>query len=66
MATKKQKREAALAKREKFLRETRESGLRAQAEDKHNQEIKKQAIAAEAKEINDRYGAILANHGIFH
>lgn len=60
MATKKQKREAALAKREEFLREERESGLRAQAMDRAQQEI----IRKEAESLNDRYRAILARHGI--
>lgn len=60
MATKKQKRAAALAKREEFLREERESGLRAQAMDRAQQEI----IRKEAESLNDRYRAILARHGI--
>jgi hypothetical protein len=66
MATKKQKREAALAKREKFLQETKESGLKAQQAERQHREMQKQAIQATANEINARYAAILAKHGIHH
>lgn len=64
MATKKQKREAAMAKREQFMREQRENGLRAQKQDRHNREMQRQQFAAKGREINARYEAILAKHGM--
>ncbi len=59
MATKKQKRAAAQAKREAFLAEVEAVGLKALAEDKVRQEEKRKAYAEAAKEINDRHRAIL-------
>ena len=64
MATKKQKREAALAKREKFMQEERENGLRAQALDRAKQEQHRETIRKNAEALNARYKAILASHGI--
>lgn len=60
MATKKQKREEALAKREAFLAEERQHGLDAQkrAREEHEKEIEK--VKARVNEINRRHRAILA------
>jgi hypothetical protein len=59
MATKKQKREAALARREKFLADERAAGLAAQALD-HDEQAKKNALMqAEADRINQKYENIL-------
>ena len=58
MATKKQKREAALTKREAFMAEIRESGLKALEEDRKRRKearedlmIKEQASATKARAI---------------
>lgn len=64
MATKKQKREAALAKREKFLAEVRADGLEAQRLDQEAQEKQEQLMKAEADRINQRYRNILAKVGV--
>lgn len=61
MATKKEKREAALAKREAFLKEERERGLAAQKRDREEQAEKSRAAAAEANKINARHRQILDN-----
>lgn len=50
MATKKQKREIAQAKREKWLAEQRESGLREQRKDRENREKKLRDAAKEKHE----------------
>lgn len=64
MATKKQKRAAALAKREAMLAEVRENGLRAQAMDQARQAQHREEIRKDAKALNERYRAILSRHGI--
>jgi hypothetical protein len=64
MATKKEKRAAALAKREAFLEEVRESGLAAQQEAREIEAYRQERISADADLINARYRAILARHGI--
>uniref|UniRef100_A0AAU7GXL5 Uncharacterized protein n=1 Tax=Streptomyces phage Scarif TaxID=3158858 RepID=A0AAU7GXL5_9CAUD len=64
MATKKQKREAALAKREKFLKEERERGLAALQADRERRDKEVLEMKQKARSINDHYRAILAQHGI--
>ena len=64
MATKKEKRERSLAKREAFLAEIKASGLRAQAEDRQQQKERSERFAAEARKANQRLETILAMHGI--
>jgi cell fate (sporulation/competence/biofilm development) regulator YlbF (YheA/YmcA/DUF963 family) len=59
MATKKQKREAAQAKREQFLKEERERGLEAQRLSQEADEMERQRVRALGKEINDRYKIVL-------
>lgn len=66
MATKKQKREAALAKREAFEEERRQTGLKAQETDRERRARKSRQNQAEAKKVNDRHNTILAMHGITH
>lgn len=61
MATKKQKREAALAKRLAFEEERRQTGLKAQEQDREIRARKSRKNQAEAKKINDRHNAILKN-----
>lgn len=59
MATKKQKRAAAEAKRAEFEARIRDSGLRAQALDRINREANRRKIEEEAKEIHERLLASL-------
>lgn len=64
MATKKQKRESALANREKFLAEVRAAGLETQRLDQEAQEKQEQLMKSEADRINQRYRNILAKVGV--
>jgi hypothetical protein len=64
MATKKQKRAAALAKREAFLEEIRAEGLEALRLDRERRARNTDAVKRKVEEINDRHAAILAKHGI--
>lgn len=64
MATKKQKREAALAKREQFMKEERERGLEALASDRRRREAEEEAAQERIRGMMGRYRAILAQHGI--
>jgi hypothetical protein len=64
MATKKEKRAAAIAKREAMLAEVKADGLRAQARDQARQAQHREEIRKDAKSLNDRYNAILSRHGI--
>ncbi len=59
MATKKQKRAAALAKREKFLENERLAGLKAQEIARQMAVARAKKAAMEANEINDRHRRIL-------
>jgi hypothetical protein len=59
MATKKQKREAAQAKREAFLAEVKADGLKAQERDKQHQQAEEERINQIAGDINARHRAIL-------
>lgn len=52
MATKKQKREAALAKREEFLRKERERGLEAQAAGRRSEAEERKRMSEMARRIN--------------
>lgn len=54
MATKKQKREAALAKREEFFQKVLEDGLKAQKKDRERQAILQERLRAEAEAENRR------------
>jgi hypothetical protein len=54
MATKKQKREAGLARREKFEAETKASGLEALRLDREQRERRHQALMTMGKEMNDK------------
>jgi hypothetical protein len=62
MATKKQKRAEALAKRERFLEEQKRIGLEAQRQDKERRELREQRAKEEAERMNRRFQAILAAH----
>jgi hypothetical protein len=64
MATKKQKREAAQTKREKFMAEVEAEGLEAQKLDRTIRTKQREQTIGKAREINERHRAILANHGI--
>lgn len=64
MATKKQKREAALAKREKFLEEVRVAGLEAQRLSRAEDERRGVLMQAEADRINQRWANILTSNGL--
>lgn len=64
MATKKQKRAAALAKREEFLKKVKEEGLLAQQSDKAYQDKLVEELKEHAEEINIRHREILSRHGI--
>lgn len=64
MATKKQKRAAALAKREQFMAEVKAEGLEALRLDRERRENLSDSISRKADEINARHAAILARHGI--
>lgn len=59
MATKKQKREAALIKREKFLAEERADGLKAQRLDQELQEKKNALLKTDADRLNQKYENLL-------
>ena len=59
MATKKQKREAALAKRQEFLEKERQIGLNAQDLDRLERESRAAQIKAEVEAINERHRATL-------
>lgn len=59
MATKKQKREAALAKREELMAKVKSDGLKAQADDKERQIAQAYSIREEAAAVNARYQRIL-------
>lgn len=61
MATKKQKREAAEAKRAEFIAEEKARGLEAQRADRNNQEIERQKIVVQAGMVNAHYQDILDN-----
>lgn len=62
MATKKQKREAGLAKREAFLAEQKSQGLHAQEMDKQQRAADQNHMKKKAEALNARYNAILAVH----
>jgi hypothetical protein len=64
MATKKQKREAALARREAFLDEQRRIGLEAQQRDREQREAHARRMKEEAQRMDRRMEAILAAHNI--
>lgn len=64
MASKKQKREAAQAKREAFLAEVKEEGLKAQARDRAQREIEAMRIKEWAEGYNARCNEILRSHGV--
>ena len=59
MATKKQKREAGIAKAAELAAKLKEEGLEAQSRDRYNREIEGQVIAAEVNAVNARYQRIL-------
>lgn len=59
MATKKQKREAALAKRKSFIDDVERLGLEAQRLDREARERQNQINKAEAERINQKYEAII-------
>lgn len=56
MATKKQKRAEAMAKREAFMQEERERGLRAQQEDRRIEKEKIDRIDKKIQEFDSRFG----------
>ena len=60
MATKKQKREAAQAKRAQFEAETKASGLEAQRLAKEAEDLEFAALQKRIDVINDRHRVILA------
>lgn len=64
MATKKQKRAAALAKREEFMAEVEAEGLKALRLDRERREIHTDLVKRKVDEINARHEAILSRHGI--
>lgn len=60
MATKKQKREAALAKHERYMEAVQQDGLRAQREDHERRQRIDALLKAEAEAENRRLENILA------
>jgi hypothetical protein len=64
MATKKQKRAAAQAKREAFLAEVKADGLKALEGSRQRQKKADEIMTQAAKEINEHRRAILHRHGI--
>ncbi len=64
MATKKQKHEAALAKRARFLEAAKRDGLEAQRKDREYRERRKQIVEEEAQERDRRTKARIAEHDI--
>jgi hypothetical protein len=60
MATKKQKRTAGIAKREKFEAETKASGLEALRLDRERTAKRKETLMTMGKEMNDKMLATLA------
>ena len=64
MATKKQKREAAEAKRAKFEAEMKTSGLAAQNRDRAEQTVKQERMREEIESINQRHREILDRNGV--
>jgi hypothetical protein len=60
VATKKQKRAAALAKREAFLEKVKTEGLEAQRRAKEEEEREFEILRSEARKINDRHRRIIA------
>lgn len=64
MATKKQKRAAALADREQFLKDEAARGLEAQRRDREAQAERHDQLMMAAEEINDRHRKILSGNGI--
>lgn len=64
MATKKEKRAAAAAKRQKMLEEIKTSGLEAQRLDREERRLRDVLIGDQIQGINDRHREILARHGI--
>jgi len=65
MATKKQKRAAAEAKREKFMADLRADGLAAQKASREAEKKRREAAKAEVDQLNRRHRDILRSHGIF-
>lgn len=64
MATKKEKRAAAAAKRQKMLDEVRTSGLEAQRLDREARRLWDERVDKEIANLNNRHREILAKHGI--
>lgn len=64
MATKKQKHEAAMAKREKFMVELKAEGLAAQKAGREAEKKRRERDSAEAQKINERYRNVLIANGI--
>lgn len=60
MATKKEKRAAALAKREKFLAQYKADGLKAQGEDQENrkEQLRQAEERKESQQLNDEVGRL--------
>jgi hypothetical protein len=66
MATKKQKRAAAIAKREEFMAKIKGEGEKALRLDRERRAANSDLLSRKMAEINDRHAAILARHGIVH
>lgn len=64
MATKKQKREAAEARRAAFMDKVRADGLAAQKADQEYQRKKEERMSAAAQRINQQHRSTLLNNGI--
>lgn len=64
MATKKQKRERAEAKRAAFLAQVREEGLAAQKADQDYQKTREKRMDVLASAVNQRHRTTLLNNGI--
>jgi hypothetical protein len=62
MATKKQKREAAQAKRDEFMAGVKASGLAAQQADRNRRIAKEKRFAARNKSLNSYVKELLLNH----
>lgn len=65
MATKKQKREAAAAKRKQFLADVKASGLEAQRLDHKRQEEEMEGLLEYAGRMNARHNEILRNADLY-
>lgn len=64
MATKKEKREAALAKRAAFLEQVKQTGLEAQTAAQRRRDERAYEVKLEAQKLTQRYQLVIATHAM--